>query len=86
MKSQRLVVILTEWSHPEELELQFLQRFFLMSKYWEKRHEITNFIQEEAESLYDARERFKLSPMRCTFHELSEKTHMQVFFEGLQPN
>lgn len=31
-----------------------------MSKYWEKRHELTNFMQGDGESLYDAWERFKL--------------------------
>jgi hypothetical protein len=34
----------------DELELKFLERFFPMSKYWEKKHEITNFKQGENES------------------------------------
>lgn len=38
----------------DELELKFLERFFPMSKYWEKKHEISNFRQGESESLYDA--------------------------------
>jgi hypothetical protein len=34
----------------DELELKFLERFFPMSKYWEKKHEITNFKKGENES------------------------------------
>jgi hypothetical protein len=38
----------------EELELKFLEKYFPMSKYWEKKMEISNFKQGENESLYDA--------------------------------
>jgi len=38
----------------EELELRFLEKYFPMSKYWDKKQEISNFRQGESESLYDA--------------------------------
>jgi len=38
----------------EELELKFLEKFFPMSKYLDKKQEIANFRQGESESLYDA--------------------------------
>ena len=34
-------------------------------------------------SLYDAWERFKLMPKRFPAHDLSEKSYLQVFIEGL---
>jgi len=67
----------------DELELKFLERFFPMSKLWEKKHQITNFKQGENETLYDAWERFKLLLKRCLTHDLSEKVQLQVFTEGL---
>jgi hypothetical protein len=69
-----------------ELELKFLDRFFPMHKYMEKKTEITSFKQGESESLYDAWERFKLMLKRCPAHDLSEKAQMQIFTEGLTPN
>jgi len=50
-----------------------------MSKFWEKKHEITKFKQGENETLYDAWERFKLLLKRCPTHDLSEKVQLQVF-------
>ena len=44
----------------DELELKFLEKYFPMSKYWDKKMEIQNFKQGESESLYDAWERFTL--------------------------
>jgi len=56
-----------------------------MSKYWEKKHEITNFKQGDSESLYDGWERFKLLK-RYPTHDFSEKTQMQIFTVGLRTN
>jgi len=53
----------------EELELKFLKKYFTLSKYWEKKQEISIFRQWESESLYDAWERFNLLLMRCPDHE-----------------
>jgi len=70
----------------DELELKFLKRFFPMSKYWDKKHEITNFKQGESETLYDAWERFNLLLKRCPSHGLDEKSYLQIFTEGITAN
>jgi len=70
----------------EELELRFLKKYFTMSKYWDKKHEISNFRQGESESLYDAWERFNLLLKRCLNHEFSNKQYLQIFTEGLTHN
>jgi hypothetical protein len=70
----------------DELELKFLERYFPMSKYWEKKHEISNFRQGECELLYDAWERFNLLLKRCLGHKLSEKQYLQIFTKGLTHN
>jgi len=69
----------------EELELKFLEKYFLMLKYWDKK-EIQTFKQGDAESLYDAWERFTLMLKRCPNNELSEKQYFQIFTEGLTHN
>jgi len=56
----------------DELELKFLEKYFPMSTYWEKKHEISNFRQGESESFYDAWERFNLLLKRCHGYEFSE--------------
>ncbi|XP_039688640.1 uncharacterized protein [Medicago truncatula] len=66
-----------------ELELKFLEKYFPMSKYSDKKQEIAGFRQGEGESLYDAWERFNLLLKRCPGHEFSEKQYLQFFTEGL---
>jgi len=70
----------------DELELKFLDKYFPMLKYWDKKMEIQNFKQGESESLYDAWERFTLMLKRCPNHELFEKQYLQIFTEGLTNN
>ena len=67
----------------EELELKFLEKYFPMSKYWDKKMEIQNFKQGDTESLYDAWEGFTLMLKRCPNHELSEKTISSNLHRGL---
>jgi len=70
----------------EELELKFLEKYFPMSKYWEKKQEISNFKQGESESLYDAWELFNFLLKRCPNDEFSEKKIPSNLNEGLSPN
>jgi len=70
----------------DELELKFLEKYFPVSKYWDKKMEIQNFKQGESESIYDAWERFTLMLKRCPNHELFEKQYLQIFTEGLIHN
>ncbi|MCI35052.1 hypothetical protein A2U01_0056273, partial [Trifolium medium] len=48
---------ITTW---QELERKFLDRYFPIHKFLERRSEIKNFEQSDGETLYDAWERFKL--------------------------
>jgi len=70
----------------DELELKFLEKYFPMSKYWDKKMEIQNLKQGESEFLYDAWERFTFMLKRCPNHELTEKQYLQIFTEGLTHN
>ena len=60
----------------EELELKFLEKYFPMSKYWEKKQEISYYKQGDTESLYDAWERFNLLLKRCPNHQYSKKQYL----------
>ncbi|KAK2359227.1 hypothetical protein QL285_084620 [Trifolium repens] len=66
-----------------ELQKKFLDRFFPIHKFLEKRSEICNFTQGETESLYDAWERFKLCLKKCPDHGIDELSQMQHFTNGL---
>jgi hypothetical protein len=70
----------------DELELKFLEKYFPMAKYLDKKQEISNFRQGESESLYDAWERFNLLLKRCPNHEFTDKQYLQIFTEGLTHN
>lgn len=54
-----------------------------MSKYLDKKQDISNFREGETESLYDAWQRFNLLLKRCHGHEFSDKQYLQVFIVGL---
>ena len=60
----------------DELYLKFLEKYFPMSEYWDKKMEIQNFKQGESESLYDAWERFTLMLKRCPNYEISGKQYL----------
>jgi hypothetical protein len=70
----------------DELELKFLEKYFPISKYWEKKKEIANFRQRESESLYNAWERFNLLLKSCPNHEFTEKQYLQIFTKGVTHN
>jgi hypothetical protein len=55
-----------------------------MHKFLERRAEIVNFEQGDAESLYDAWERFKLCLKRCPKHGIDSHAQMQHFTQGLR--
>ncbi|GAU21459.1 hypothetical protein TSUD_32900 [Trifolium subterraneum] len=68
----------------DELELKFRERYFPIHKFLERRNDLTNFEQGDAESLYDAWERFKLSLKKCPNHGLDNHAQMQHFTQGLR--
>jgi hypothetical protein len=68
------------WREPEK---KFLDRYFPIYKFLEKRADICNFTQGEAKSLYDAWERSKLCLKKCPDHGIDELSQMQHFTNGL---
>ncbi|XP_045831120.1 uncharacterized protein LOC123922450 [Trifolium pratense] len=68
----------------QELEMKFMDRYFPIHKYLERRADITSFEQGDSETLYDAWERFKLSLKKCPKHGLDSHTQMQHFTQGLR--
>jgi hypothetical protein len=68
----------------QELERKFLERYFPIHKFLERRAEIVNFEQGDAESLYDAWERFKLCLKKCPKHGIDTHAQMQHFTQGLR--
>jgi hypothetical protein len=69
----------------QELEVKFLERYFPIHKYLERRQDITSFEQGDSETLYDAWERFKLSLKKCPKHGIDSHAQMQHFTQGLRP-
>ncbi|XP_045802421.1 uncharacterized protein LOC123896006 [Trifolium pratense] len=68
----------------QELEMKFMDRYFPIHKYLERRQDITSFEQGDSETLYDAWERFKLYLKKCPKHGLDNHTQMQHFTQGLR--
>ncbi|WJX14409.1 hypothetical protein P8452_04679 [Trifolium repens] len=68
----------------QELERKFLERYFPIHKFLERRADIVNFEQGDAESLYDAWERFKLCLKKCLKHGIDTHAQMQHFTQGLR--
>ncbi|XP_045831666.1 uncharacterized protein LOC123923068 [Trifolium pratense] len=68
-----------------QLERKFLDRYFPIHKFLERRAEISNFEQGDNEMLYDAWERFKVCLKRCPNHGFDSHNQMQMFTQGLRP-
>ncbi|MCH87593.1 hypothetical protein A2U01_0008466, partial [Trifolium medium] len=68
-----------------QLERKFLDRYFPIHKFLERRAEISNFEQVDNETLYDAWERFKVCLKRCPNHGFDGRSQMQMFTQGLRP-
>ncbi|CAJ2674991.1 unnamed protein product [Trifolium pratense] len=64
--------------------MKFMDRYFPIHKYLERRADITSFEQGDSETLYDAWERFKLCLKKCPKHGLDSHTQMQHFTQGLR--
>ena len=74
---------ITTW---EEMAHNFLAKYFPPSKTAKMRNDITTFSQFEAESLYEAWERFKDLLRRVPHHGLPVWLQVQTFYNGLTNN
>ncbi|MCI27740.1 hypothetical protein A2U01_0048940, partial [Trifolium medium] len=68
----------------QELERKFLDRYFPIHNFLERRADVTNFEQDDVESLYDAWDMFKLCLKRCPNHGIDDLAQMQHFTQGLR--
>ena len=75
--------IITTW---EGLVRSFLTKYFPPAKSAKMRNDITNFFQQDQESLYEAWERFKEFLRKCPHHGLPLWMQVQTFYNGLLPN
>ncbi|XP_024022668.1 uncharacterized protein LOC112091966 [Morus notabilis] len=74
---------ITTW---EDLAQKFLAKYFSPAKTAKMRNDITSFAQYDAESLYEAWERFKDLLRRCPHHGLPKWLQVQTFYNGLDGN
>ena len=64
----------------------FLTKYFPLTKSPKMRNDITNFFQQDQESLYENWERFKDLLRKCPHHGLPMWMQMQPFYNSFHPN
>ncbi|XP_056169324.1 uncharacterized protein LOC115665665 [Syzygium oleosum] len=74
---------ITTWN---DMAQKFLGKFFPPAKSAKMRNDITNFMQMDNESLYEAWERFKEFLRRCPHHGLPVWMQVQTFYNGCSTN
>ena len=74
---------ITTW---DELAQKFLAKFFPPAKTAKMRNDITQFVQHDMETLYEAWERYKDMLRRCPHHGLPKWLQVQTFYNGLSGN
>ncbi|CAM8968795.1 unnamed protein product [Rhodiola kirilowii] len=73
----------TTW---EELAVAFLNKYFPPSKTAHYRSQITNFVQMDGETLYEAWERYKEYQRLCPHHNLDDLLLFHTFYQGVDGN
>ncbi|KAK8926051.1 hypothetical protein KSP39_PZI018317 [Platanthera zijinensis] len=71
---------ITSWA---ELAEKFLTKYFPPAKTARLRADISSFVQNDSESLYETWERFKEFLRRCPHHALPTWLQVQIFYNGL---
>ncbi|XP_061353733.1 uncharacterized protein LOC133298459 [Gastrolobium bilobum] len=69
----------------DDLAAKFLANFFPITKYNQLVNEISNFTQQEGESLCAAWRRFKDLQRRCPQYEVQPGPKVRIFFNGITP-
>ena len=64
----------------------FLAKYFPLTKSAKMRNDVTNFFQQDQESLYETWERFKDLLRKCPHHGLPMWMQMQPFYNSFHPN
>ncbi|KAK9726036.1 hypothetical protein RND81_05G185900 [Saponaria officinalis] len=69
----------------EKLSTNFLQKFFPPGKTAKLRNDITGFVQQEHESVYEAWERFKDLQRQCPHHGVPSYLLILTFYNAIKP-
>ncbi|XP_070002062.1 uncharacterized protein [Nicotiana sylvestris] len=65
---------------------KFLNKYFSPAKTTKLRQDITNFLQTDTESVYQAWERLKAMLKKCPHHDIPEHMQLYIFYHGLKPS
>ena len=65
------------------LATKFLAKYFPPARTGKLRNDITSFVQQDSETLYEAWERYKDLLRKCPHHEIPKWLQVQTFYNGL---
>ncbi|XP_019238478.1 PREDICTED: uncharacterized protein LOC109218558 [Nicotiana attenuata] len=74
---------ITTW---DQITQKFLNKYFSPAKTTKLRQDISNFLQTNTESVYQAWERLKAMLRKCPHHDITEHMQLYVFYHGLKPS
>ena len=69
----------------DQLKVKFMNKFYTSARTHKYTQAISNFKQEDDESLSTAYERFKELLRKCPHHGMSEAALVRFFYQGLSP-
>ncbi|XP_019267682.1 PREDICTED: uncharacterized protein LOC109244964 [Nicotiana attenuata] len=74
---------ITTW---DQMTQKFLNKYFSPAKTTKLRQDISNFLQTDTESVYQAWERLKAMLRKCPHHDIPEHMQLYIFYHGLKPS
>ncbi|XP_019241844.1 PREDICTED: uncharacterized protein LOC109221866 [Nicotiana attenuata] len=72
---------ITTW---DQMTQKFLNKYFSPAKTTKLRQDISNFLQTDTESVYQAWERLKAMLRKCQHHDIPEHMQLYIFYHGLE--
>nr|XP_016474812.1 PREDICTED: uncharacterized protein LOC107796539 [Nicotiana tabacum] len=74
---------ITTW---DQMTQKFLNKYFSPAKTTKLRQDISNFLQTDTESVYQAWEMLKAMLRKCPHHDILEHILLYIFYHGLKPS
>ncbi|XP_075102911.1 uncharacterized protein LOC142177601 [Nicotiana tabacum] len=74
---------ITTWDHMIQ---KFLNKYFSSAKTTKLRQDISNFLQTDTKSVYQAWEKLKAMLRKCPHHDIPEHMQLYIFYHGLKPS
>ncbi|XP_070002517.1 uncharacterized protein [Nicotiana sylvestris] len=74
---------ITTW---DKITQKFLNKDFFPAKTTKLRQDISNFLQTDTESIYQAWERLKAMLRKSPHHDIPEHMQLYIFYHGLKPS